>query len=81
METRPLVPWNARYRAALRRVIQTYTDPSDRKVAVGCFARAVEDLRLVGLEGSGLLVAAEHMAKSRLRHASIESHQPLEFAH
>ncbi len=67
VDTKPLVPFNARYRAAQRRVVGAYAGSVDRLAAARCFARSVEDFRRLGLHGPGLLVAAEHMAISRLR--------------
>ncbi len=67
MQTKPLVPFSARYRAAERRLTSRYQATEERDVAAQCFAESIDALRRLGLHGSGLIIAAEHMAKSRLR--------------
>ena len=67
VETRPLVPLTSRYRAAARRLTSGFGSAAERSLAAQCFAESVDNLRRLGLPGPGLIIAAEHMAKSRLR--------------
>ena len=66
-ETRVFVPWALRYRAAQRRVVRGLSSRPDRILATQCFAQSIEQLQLLGLQGSGLTIAAEYMAKDMLR--------------
>jgi hypothetical protein len=64
---RPLVTTRTRYRAAQRRLCSAYGSRVGRRQTVSCFDRSVVDLGRLGLSGTGLIVAAEHMAGNQLR--------------
>jgi len=73
-ETHPFLPLPVRYRAARHRVIRSYQADLGQRAAAACFARCLEDLRQLGLQGNALIIAAEHMATSRLRQR-LQAHQ------
>jgi hypothetical protein len=63
----PLITTRTRYRAAQRRLCRAHGSRVGRQRTVTYFERSVVDLGRLGLSGTGLIVAAEHMAGSRLR--------------
>jgi hypothetical protein len=63
----PLMTTRTRYRAAQRRLCTAHASRVGRPRTVRCFERSLVDLGRLGLSGTGLIVAAEHMAASRLR--------------
>jgi hypothetical protein len=63
----PLMTTRRRYQAAHRRLCTAHGSRVGRGRTVTCFERSVVDLGRLGLSGTGLIVAAEHMAGSRLR--------------
>jgi len=67
MDTHPFVPLAVRYQAALHRVMQDSHPGLVEQDAAGCFARCIDEVRRLGLRGNALIIAAEHMAISRLR--------------
>lgn len=75
-DTKPLIPVHVEYRQAERRIVAAYgrTEGADRAVAL--FEESVEDLRRLGLTGTGLIVAAEHMAGARLHQRAIQLMSP-----
>ena len=65
--TEPLKPLRFRYAEARNRIIATFGPRVGATVAAANFDRSVSDLSRLGLDSPGLLVAAEHMATTRLR--------------
>ncbi len=77
METRPFLPLPVRFRAAQHRVIREYEAELGQRTAVDCFTRCIDDVRQLGLRGNALIIAAEHMASSRLRQRVASAEQRL----
>ncbi len=67
LDTRRLVPFHVRHRAAQRRLAGAFGSILGPGAIALHFERAVADLRGLGLFGPGLIVAAEHMTATRLR--------------
>src|SRR6185312_16013733 len=67
MTTTPMIPMVARYRAAQARVMRTAKANVGAEKAAQIFADNVHELRVLGMDGPGLLTAAEHLTRSRLR--------------
>ena len=63
----PLTTNRTRYRAAQRRLCTAHGSRVGERRTANCFKRSVVDLGRLGLSGTGLIVAAEHMAGSQLR--------------
>jgi hypothetical protein len=66
-DTKPLAPLHIRQRDARLRLTATFGEYVGPPTAAGYFDSCVQELRQLGLEGPGLIVAAEHMAIIRLR--------------
>ena len=52
METHPFLPLPVRYRATRLRVIRCYQADLGRRAAAACFARCIDDLHQLGLQGN-----------------------------
>ncbi len=76
-DTKPLIPAHVQYHLAEQRIAAAYGRAEGAAAAIALFRQSVEDLRRVGLTGTGLIVAAEHMAGARLHQSSqaIVKHQ------
>ena len=67
LDTKPLVPLHVRHRAAQRRLLAAFGAVLDPRKIAHLLDLCIADLRRLGICGPGLIVAAEHMAATRLR--------------